>query len=371
MLIGIDASRAVADQRTGTETYSLHLIRAILALEREHEYRLYCGAPPAADLFGELRGAEVVAMPFPRLWTHLRLSWEMAQRPPDVLFVPAHVLPLIHPRRSAVTVHDLGYRYCPEAHGAWSRWYLERSTRYHSRAAAHIIADSEATARDVMRDYRVPAERITVVYPGRGAEVSPVTDPERLNDVRVRYGIPGEYLLYVGTIQPRKNLLLLVDAYATMVERYPGGDVSLVVAGKKGWLSDKLFDHVLSLGLTSRVIMPGYIAPHHLSALLSGARALVFPSLYEGFGFPVLEAMTCGVPVICSDVSSLPEVAGDAALLVDPFSVESICEAIVRVLADEGLRAEMVARGHLQAKRFSWERCARETLEVLEAVGGS
>ena len=369
MLIGIDASRAVAVQRTGTENYSLYLIRAMLALEKEHEYRLYCNIPPLPGLLGELRGVEVVAMPFPRLWTHLRLSWEMARCPPKVLFVPAHVLPLIHPQRSVVTVHDLGYRYYPETHGAWSRWYLEWSTRYHARVARHIIADSKATMCDLMRHYRVPAERITVVYPGRGAEVSPVADPERLRDVRTRDGIPGDYLLYVGTIQPRKNLTRLVEAYALLLEGTRGREVSLVIAGKRGWLCEEIFERVTALGLKSCVIMPGYVAPEDLAALLSGARAFVLPSLYEGFGFPVLEAMTCGVPVICSNVSSLPEVAGGASLLVDPLSVESIRQAMDRVLTDEALRARLVTRGFAQANRFSWERCARETLKALEKVG--
>jgi len=369
MLIGIDASRAVVEQRTGTENYSLYLIRAILALGREHEYRLYCNAPPHRGLLSELYGAEIVAMPFPRLWTHLRLSWEMMRRPPDVLFVPAHVLPLVHPQRSVVVVHDLGYKYYPEMHPTWSRWYLEWSTRYHARAAAHIIADSEATRHDLMTYYRVSAERVTVVYPGRGAEVSRVTDPVRLERVRMRYGISGDYLLYVGTIQPRKNLIRLVEAYALLLESGRGGEVSLVIAGKKGWLCNAIFERVKSLRLASRVIFPGYIASDDLSALLSGARAFVLPSLYEGFGFPILEAMACGVPVICSNVSSLPEVAGDAALLVDPLSPEAIYGAMERVLTDEALRAQLVARGYAQASRFSWERCARETLGVLERVG--
>ena len=169
MLIGIDASRAVATQRTGTENYSLYLLRAMLALGSQHEYRLYSNVPPVSGPIGDFCGAEIASMPFPRLWTHLRLSWEMARRPPDVLFIPAHVLPLIHPRRSVVTVHDLGYRYYPEAHSTWSRRYLEWSTRYHSSAAHHIIADSRATARDLMKYYGLPEERLTVVYPGPGA----------------------------------------------------------------------------------------------------------------------------------------------------------------------------------------------------------
>ena len=369
MLIGIDASRAVATQRTGTENYSLYLLRAMLALGSQHEYRLYSNAPPVPGLFGELCGPEIVLLPFPRLWTHLRLSWEMTRRPPEVLFVPAHVLPLIHPRRSVVTVHDLGYRYYPDAHSAWSRRYLEWSTRYHCSAAHHIIADSHATARDLMKYYGLPEERLTVVYPGPGAEVSPVKDRALLRSVRDRYGIPGDYLLYVGTLQPRKNLIRLVEAYSLLVGSGAAQEVCLVIAGNKGRLSDRIVERVSSIGLASRVIMPGYVERENLSALLSGARAFVFPSLYEGFGFPILEAMACGVPVMCSDTSSLPEVAGDAALLVDPLSADVICEAMQRILTDEETRMRLVAQGSDQVRRFSWERCARETLGVLERVG--
>jgi len=241
-------------------------------------------------------------MPFPRLWTHVRLSWEMARCPPDVLFVPAHVLPIVHPRCSVVTVHDLGYRHYPAAHRPLDRLYLDLSTRYHVRVAAHILADSQATRDDLIREY--------------GAET-----------------------------------------------------LKLVIAGQKGWLYDRIFARARELDVEQRVIFPGYVAGADLPALLSGAQLFAFPSLYEGFGFPVLEAMACGVPVVCSNVSSLPEVAGDAALLVDPLDTGAWTTALERTLADEELRAELTTRGYAQVRRFSWQRAAEETLRVLEEAG--
>ena len=369
MLIGIDASRATAARRTGTETYSLHLIRELLAMPTEHRWRLYFNQAPAADLLPGL--AEQQVIPFPRLWTHVRLSWEMFSQPPDVLFVPSHVLPLVHPRRSVVTVHDLGYHYYPQAHTLFQNLYLRWSTRFNARNASRVLADSEATRRDLVHYYRVPETKIAVVYPGRDETLAPVTDAGALVEVRARYGIPGPYLLYVGTLHPRKGLGFLINAFAANVfsPQAPSSNLHLVLAGQKGWLYDDLFAQVKRLNLAGRVIFPGYVPDADLPALLSGALAFVFPSLYEGFGFPVLEAMACGTPVVCSDSSSLPEVAGDAALRVDPRDTEDLAEALARIVSDEDLRRELVERGFRQAARFSWRRCAEEVLSVLEMVG--
>ena len=370
MLIGIDASRSVAQQRTGTENYSLNLLRHLLALQSDHHYRLYFNRPPSYDLRLETYNLQPTTynlrvMPFPRLWTHLRLSWEMARHPPDLLFVPAHVLPIVHPRRSVVTVHDLGYLYYPEAHRLLDRAYLDLSTRYNARAAAHLIADSSATKRDLIERYGTEPDKITVIYPGYDkATFRPVRDDEAIEAVKAGYDIAGDYILFVGTLQPRKNLTRLIEAYWKLEAR----SWKLVIAGKKGWLYQEIFRRVEELGLEGKVVFTDYVPEGDLPALLSGARLFVFPSLYEGFGMPVLEAMACGTPVVCSNTSSLPEVAGDAALLVDPLEVEELAAAMERVLADEELRAGLIERGFEQVRKFSWEKCARETLDVLESI---
>jgi len=371
MLIGIDASRAVRPQRTGTEGYSLHLIRhLLLSTSGSPEtlgvstYRLYFNTPPPPSLFPATGNWQARVMPFPRLWTHLRLSLEMARHPPDVLFVPAHVLPVVHPRRSVVTVHDLGYLYYPHAHRLFDRLYLRWSTRYNARAASHLLADSQATRDDLVRHCGIPPQKVTVVYPGLDPALRPA-DEEAIAAVRRRYALPDDYLLYVGTLHPRKNLVRLVEAFARVQKDVRG---QLVIAGKKGWLYQDIFRRVEELGLGERVLFPGYVPEADLPALLSGARLFVFPSLYEGFGFPVLEAMACGVPVVCSNASSLPEVVGEAALLVDPHDVDALAEAIVRAWCDKDLREELIARGFRQVRRFSWERAARQVLAVLTGI---
>jgi glycosyltransferase involved in cell wall biosynthesis len=373
MLLGIDASRTTAARRTGTENYSLHLIRKLLDLGKAHRFRLYFNQPPPADLFPDK--AEWCIIPFPRLWTHIRLSWEMQSDPPDLLFVPSHVLPLVHPWRSVVTIHDLGFHYYPESHTLFQNLYLRWSTRYNARTAMRVLADSQATRRDLIRYYGTPEEKIVVVYPGRDETLAPVMDPHAIAAVRARYGLSDSYLLYIGTLHPRKNLVRLVQAFASLLQSTtarslpPGPDLQLVLAGHKGWLYDEIFGQVRKLGLSDRVILTGYVPDADLSGLLSGALAFVLPSLYEGFGLPVLEAMACGTPVICSNTSSLPEVAGDAALFVDPLDSQKLAEALHQIVSDEGLRRAIVERGFEQVQRFSWHRCAQETLQVLEALG--
>lgn len=370
MLIGIDASRAVAARRTGTENYSLHLIRELLAQGQDSRFRLYFNQAPAPGLFPE--GSELRIIPFPRLWTHLRLSLEMLSSPPDLLFVPSHVLPLAHPRRNVVTVHDLGYHYYPEAHTRFQSHYLRWSTRYNARTATRVLADSEATREDLMRYYGIPREKIVVVYPGRDETLVPVAESPTRANLCARYGVRGPYLLYVGTLHPRKNLVRLVQAFASLLSSLSStaqvslDSLQLVLAGQKGWLYEEIFAQVRELGLAERVILTGYVPDSDLGSLLSGALAFVFPSLYEGFGLPVLEAMACGTPVVCSDVSSLPEVAGDAALYVDPLDVGAMAQALYQIAVDAGLRRTLVGRGFQQVHRFSWRRCAQETLQVLE-----
>jgi glycosyltransferase involved in cell wall biosynthesis len=232
-----------------------------------------------------------------------------------------------------------------------------------------VLADSVATKTDLVRAYSANPAKVHVVYLGRDEALAPVHDVTALVEMRGRHGIAGRYLLYIGTLQPRKNLDRVVDAFARLADNPALADVQLVLAGKRGWLYDALFAQVERLGLSGRVLFPGYVPASDLPALLGGALAFVFPSLYEGFGLPVLEAGACGVPVITSNTSSLPEVAGDAALLVDPYDVDAIAEAMYRLVTDDALRAELARRGLENVKRFSWEKCARETLAVIEGLG--
>jgi glycosyltransferase involved in cell wall biosynthesis len=363
MLVGIDASRATSNHPTGTETYSRLLIQALLARASLHRFRLYLRDVPPPRLF---RGGELRVMPFPRLWTHLRLSWEMARHAPDALFVPAHVLPPIHPCPSLVTIHDLGYLHFPKSHPWQRRLYLDLSTRWNAHAATHLLADSQATKADLIARYGVPANKITVAYPGTDESLGPVQEVDAIQAAKARHNISGDYFLYLGTLQPRKNLIRLVQAFAEFTPLHSPCAVQLVLAGKCGWLYDDLFRHVRRRGLDEHVRFPGYIAEKDKAALLSGALAFVFPSLYEGFGLPVLEAQACGCPVITSATSSLPEVAGDGALLVDPEDTAAIANAMERIITEPVLRAELIDRGLANAARFSWSDCAETVLRSIE-----
>jgi glycosyltransferase involved in cell wall biosynthesis len=368
LVIGIDASRAATGRRTGTEAYAYHLIRALipLAADAGHALRLYFRGPPPPDLVETDRGVDIVVRPFPRLWTHLALGRELARRPVSVFFTPAHVIPLGYRGRSVATVHDLGFHYFPAAHSRGQRAYLQWSTRHNVRRAGAVVADSRATRDDLVALYHCPPERIEVVYPGVDPDLRPVSDGARLAEVRGRYGLAAPYLLYLGTLQPRKNLVRLVQAYVAS-----GLPHQLVLAGRPGWLARPILAEIERLpeALRQRVVVPGYVTEADKAAVLSGATALVFPSLYEGFGFPVLEAQACAVPVMCANTSSLPEVAGEGALLVDPLDTLGMAAALVEITADARLRERLIAAGQRNYLRFSWHEAAVKVLSVLVRAG--
>lgn len=365
MIVGIDASRTISDTPTGTEIYSRELTRALLVLDQKNFYRLYTRRAIERKCFSASRNLQVRAIPFPRLWTHLRLSLEMLTHPPDVLFVPAHVLPLIHPRRSVVTIHDLGDVYFPQAYPISQRIYHHWSRRWIAREASHLFADSQVTKDDMVKLYRVDAEKISVVYPAYDARLfSPMRDARFVAETKRRFGVDGDYIMTIGTIHPRKNYVRLVESFA----RLKPETWSLIIAGKRGWLYDSIFSRVRELNLQSHIIFLDYVPASDLPALISGARLFVFPSLHEGFGLPILEAQACGTPVACSNTSSLPEAAGDAALFFDPHDVDAIADAMRRALSDTALRETLIARGFENVKRFSWEKSAQAVLEVLNSA---
>jgi glycosyltransferase involved in cell wall biosynthesis len=365
MLIGIDASRAVSRAPTGTETYSRELIRALLAVDRDKTYRLYTREPVARDFFSSHSNVQMRPIPFPRLWTHVRLSLEMLTQPPDLLFVSAHVLPPIHPRRTLVTIHDLGHLHFPEAHPRLQRTYHTWATKWNARAATHILADSEATQRDIIQFCGIAPDKVTVVYPSYDGHLfRPVSDPALIQATRARLHIDGDYVLAIGTLHPRKNYGRLIQAFSRMTD---GAD-RLVIVGKRGWLYGQIFSEVERLEMQSRVLFLDYVPPADMPVLVSGARLLAFPSLHEGFGLPVLEAQACGTPVVCSMTSSLPEAAGDGALLVDPCDVSALAAAMQRLQNDKALRAKIIANGFENVQRFSWESSARQVLQVIEEL---
>ena len=365
MRIGIDASRIARDEKSGTENYTLNLIRALAAIDRKNYYQLYFNQPPK---FFELPGgnfaSKVIASK--RFWTQLRLAAELAINPVDLLFVPAHTLPVLRrpALKTVVTVHDLGAQFLKEYHEFPSRYYLNWSTAFVANYASHLIAVSGATKKDLTRRFKVPASRITVVHEGVDQSFFKRASEAEIELCRKKYGLASKYFLFVGTIQPRKNLTRLIEAFAR--SRL---NLDLAIAGQPGWLYKEIYEAPERFGVENKVKFLGFVPNEDIVKLYSGSTAFVFPSLYEGFGLPVLEAMACGCPVITSSVSSLPEVAGEAAVLVDPDDTKAIEKALKDVATDPTLRERLTAAGYRRVKDFTWERSAKETLAVLAKVG--
>ncbi|CAN5522287.1 glycosyltransferase family 1 protein [soil metagenome] len=358
-VIGIDASRLSVSQRTGTEHYTYEVLKAMGRIAPDEAIRLYLNAealPNGIDLPWETR-----AIPFPRLWTHSRLSREIAQHPPELLWVPAHVIPLVHPR-SVVTIHDLGYIHVPEAHPAKQRRMLESTTRWSARVASHIIAISETTRQDLIRHYGVSPAKISVAPHGVSERFIRPSDAE-IAEVRARLNLSEQFILGVGTIQPRKNYTGLARIIARM--RAAGLPRKLVLAGKPGWMSDQVLSEIKRNDQHGDVIVLGYVDDRDLPALYAAAETVAFPSHYEGFGLPALEAMRCGTPVVVSNRGALPEVVGTAGLVVDPDDEEAFADELMTLASDPELRQIYSTRGLEHAAKFTWERTAQLTLDVL------
>jgi glycosyltransferase involved in cell wall biosynthesis len=298
-----------------------------------------------------------------------RIAWEQsalaaASRELDLLHGMAFATPLAAACPTVVTVHDLSFLRFPQAFRRTNRVYLSTLTRISTRSATRVIAGSESTRRDVIELCRVPPERVVTVPYGVSEAFAPASAAEAA-EFRRRKGLPDQFILFLGTLEPRKNITRLIEAYAALRAR-EGADSApkLVIAGGKGWFYENLFSRVTDLGLSDAVIFPGYVPGEELAWWYRSASMFVFPSLFEGFGLPVLEALACGTPTITSNVSSLPEVAGDAALLVDPHDTEALAAAMTRLLREPELRARLSQAGIGQAMQFPWSRTAAETVAV-------
>jgi glycosyltransferase involved in cell wall biosynthesis len=284
----------------------------------------------------------------------------------DLFHATEHLLPKLARARSVFTLHDTAYLRFPEYHLARNRIYLRTMMPRFLRRADRIIAVSENTRRDALRFYPLDQEKIEVIPEGVEERFRPDVGRDVVSRIRHRYTLPERFLLSIGTIEPRKNLSTLVEAYAALRPRHP--EVGLVIAGSRGWLYERFFEQLRSLGLEDRVIFTGHVPEDDIPALLNAAEVFAFPSEFEGFGLPPLEAMACGIPVVSSNAASLPEVVGDAGLLLPPRDVGGWVTALGRLLDDRQLRADLSARGLARARLFSWDTAARRTLEVYRSV---
>lgn len=389
MIIGFDASRAFVAQRTGTENYSFNLLTQLLQIDRRNAYKVYLRLPPevvrskegiktwltqVADSLPTSQNFRLVLIRSKRLWTQFGLAKELWVRPPDVLFVPAHTLPYIRRRsiKTVVTIHDLGYEYLPQYHQFPHRLWLNRSTEYAVRRADKLIAVSEATRDDLIKKLSATPEKISVVYEGVGWKIEPASiSLNQIEQARTKYSVLFPYVLFVGTIQPRKNLVSLIQAFhkvlqnAEVLKLYPS--MRLILIGRKGWLNSSIYEEPARLGIDDKVVFLGHVPDSETAALMKSASCFAFPSLFEGFGVPILDAQSYGTPVITSNKKPMTEVGGTACEYVDPLSIDSIAQGLVRVLTDRRYAESLRQKGLQNVRRFSWEKAAKETLRVFES----
>jgi glycosyltransferase involved in cell wall biosynthesis len=371
MKVGIDA-RLVYYQRAGIGQYTLRLSRALAAIDSANTYVILDSRKESAPLVtgSNTRHRSLWTPPHHRLEQYV-LPLELLPAGLDILHCPDFIPPFHRRCPAVITVHDLAFLRFPGLLTAPSQRYygqIERAVK----SAEHIIAVSESTKNDLVTLAGADAAKISVVYEAAGPEFRPAS-AQAVDAVRQRYAISGEYILFVSTIEPRKNIPFLLQAYAYLRENWTGEAAcpKLVLAGRRGWLCESIFAVLEELKLGEAVIVTGGVPVEDLSGLYSGACCFVLPSLYEGFGLPVLEAMSCGAPVIATHTSSLPEVTGDAAILIDAQDMVGLADSMRLVCMDAELRRIMGEKGRRQAARFSWERAARETLACYQAAGGA
>lgn len=371
MRIAFDAT-AIPANRAGAGIYIFNVVQALAKIDACNRYFVYARTEFIAE-FG-IAQSNVTFLSVDCESTLQRIFWEQTQLPAtlarngvQVLHSPHYTQPIRLPCRSIVTFHDMTFFTMPQVHGRFRRLFFQKMMRWSARHADRLITVSESTRQDLIRVLSPPPGRVVTIAEAASERFRRL-DPPSVAAVCTRYELtPDRYVLFVGVLEPRKNLPALLEAFARIQADFP--DVPLVVAGKKGWMYDAIFERTTALGLQDRVKFIGYAPEADLPALYNGARVFVYPSQYEGFGLPVLEALQCGTPVITSNLSSMPEVAGDAALLVAPEDIGSIAESIRRLLQDDGLTRELSQRGLDRARQFSWRRCAEETLDVYRSLG--
>ncbi|HWN08398.1 MAG TPA: glycosyltransferase family 1 protein [Pyrinomonadaceae bacterium] len=372
MRIAIDA-HSVGTGLGGNESYATNLIEALAEIDKVNQYTLYVTRPEAAKRFGDRWPNFAVRTTLPHtplIRIPLTLSRELRKNPVDVLHVQ-FTSPPFAPCPVVVSIHDLSFEHLPETFRFRSRKQLRLTVRRSARKAARVIALSEHGRNDIIKTYGLSGDRVDVIPLAAPTHFGPVNDEKELQRIRQTYGIEGDYILSVGSIQPRKNLRRLLAAYSSLHEARPEGKLpQLVVVGKCAWLYEDTLRAISELKLSKSVILTGYVPESDLPTLYSGAACFVYLSYFEGFGLPPLEAMKCGTPVIVGNRTSLPEVVGDAGVLVDPFAVDDIADAIESVIANSDFRSKLRVKGLERAGLFDWRETARRTLAVYEKAAG-
>lgn len=372
MTIGINGYEAVVPRfgydlktglprRVGSGEYCFQLLLNLNRIDKNNNYIIYLPESPTADLPKESERWHYKIIHPRKMWTVLGLSLEFLLRhsKPDVFFSPTHYLPIFAPSRSLISILDVSYLKFPELFQKSDLNQLIKWTNYSVKKAKGVFTISQSSKGDIIREYGIAGDKIKVTYPGIKTQKA-----SSMSELGKKYGIKGEYILFVGTLQPRKNIARLIEAFSKLNKP----DLDLVVVGKKGWKFEEILAAPKKFGVENKIKFLDSVTDEDLPAFYKNAVCFVLPSLYEGFGLPVLEAMQYGCPVIASNVSSLPEAGGNAALYVDPLNVDDIAKNLESIIQNSELRKELIKKGYEQVKKFSWEKTARETLGVLEGL---
>lgn len=369
MRIAIDAS--TISTQGGPRAYVLGLLDALGRIDRENEYIIFYNDPVHLGRFPWARELVLLGKsPLRRLWReHVAVAMACRREKVDLLHGPKSAVPFWSPCPTVVTLHDLIPITHPETETRAAQLYWRLQIPIAARRASFIITDSDHARNEIVEMFGIPDQRIAVTPLGYPPAMDALPEPVRAAEVRRRYGLPDSYILYVGTIQPRKNLDMLIEAYARL-KREGSAPQKLVIVGRKGWLYETLFARISSRGIENDILFTGFVPDEELPDLYDGACLFVYLSLFEGFGLPPLEAMARGVPVVTSNTTSLPEVVGGAGITVSPGNLDDVVDGMRRVLLDDATAGRLRQAGRLRARQFSWERTARETLAIYRQVAG-
>ena len=376
MRIGIDGNEANRKELVGVGRYAQEVIVHLYALQQKKKtdisFTIYLKDKPLPSLpkVQPWWKYEIIG-PKP-LWTQIVLPFALytTKEKPNVFYTPSHYAPRFLPSPSVISIMDLSYVHFPEMFKKSDLYQLQDWTKYSVKKAKRILTISEHTKKDIVKEYSIDPQTIIVTYPGYDkTKFSPpaVGSELRIKEIKDKYKIENDYILYVGTLQPRKNIVRLIQAFAYLKDP----KLQLVIVGKKGWLYDDILTKGNELGVSERIVFTDYVEEDKLPIFYQNATCFILPSLYEGFGLTVVEAMACGCPVIVSNTSSLPEIVGDAGIRINPNDVKNISSAIKRVLSNSEIRTTMIQQGFDQIKQFSWENCAEKTYNILREVGNS
>lgn len=367
MIIGIDGNEANVSHKVGVSEFAFQLLHQFYRLRKEgkisDKFYIYLKDHPQSDLPVATDWFSYVIVGPKKLWTQIGLPLHLflERKKPDIFMSPTHYAPRFSLIPTVVSVMDLSYLHFPELFKKTDLYQLTNWTSYSVKQAKHVITISLSSKNDIIKYYGIEDKKVSVVYLG----LKPLMkDTAKISKevLKEKYTINSNYILFVGTLQPRKNIARLIEAFSLIKDK----TLQLVIIGKKGWLYEDIISAPQKFSVADRVKFLDYVTDEDLPAFYTYAECFVLPSLYEGFGLPVLEAMQYGCPVIISNVSSLPEAGGDAAVYVDPHNTSDIVEKIENVLKNKKLRQEMIRKGYEQVKKFSWDKTAKEVLDILK-----